>query len=95
MSAAALRSAADVVSTYSTRRQTDCLSGSAPGTAAGECNESGFLPSFVYETPYYHSGATHIEDYALLYVVSVCDYYEHTGDRDVVNELLDICKYPR
>lgn len=60
--------------------------------AAGECNDLGFLPSFVYETPYYHSGATHIEDYALLYVVSVCDYYEHTGDTDVVNDLLEICK---
>lgn len=60
--------------------------------AAGECNKSGFLPSFVYETPYYHSGATHIEDYTLLYVVSVCDYYEHTGDTDVVNDLLEICK---
>lgn len=60
--------------------------------AAGERNELGFLPSFVYETPYYHSGATHIEDYALLYVVSVCDYFEHTGDMDVVNDLLEICK---
>ena len=60
--------------------------------AAGECNDLGFLPSFVYETPYYHSGATHIEDYALLYVVSVCDYYEHTGDISVINDLLQICK---
>ena len=60
--------------------------------AAGECNNLGFLPSFVYETPYYHSGATHIEDYALLYVVSVCDYYEQTKDMDVVNDLLAICK---
>ena len=60
--------------------------------AAGERNNLGFLPSFVYETPYYHSGATHIEDYALLYVVSVCDYYEHTGDTDTVNDLLEICK---
>ena len=60
--------------------------------AAGECNDLGFLPSFVYETPYYHSGATHIEDYALLYVVSVCDYYEHTGDISVINDLLEICK---
>lgn len=60
--------------------------------AAGKCNESGFLPSFVYETPYYHSGATHIEDYALLYVVSVCDYFEHTGDRAVVDDLLGVCK---
>ncbi len=60
--------------------------------AAGECNELGFLPSFVYETPYCHFGATHIEDYALLYVVSVCDYFEHTGDKEVVNDLLEICK---
>jgi len=60
--------------------------------AAGECNELGFLPSFVYETPYYHSGEAHIEDYALLFVVSVCDYYEHTNDISVVNDLLDICK---
>ncbi len=60
--------------------------------AAGECNNLGFLPSFVYETPYYHSGKTHIEDYALLYVVTVCDYYEHTGDISVVNDLLQICK---
>ncbi|MBQ7047071.1 MAG: sugar hydrolase [Oscillospiraceae bacterium] len=60
--------------------------------AAGECNDIGFLPSFVYETPYYYSGETHIEDYALLYVVSVCDYYEHTGDISVVNDLLQLCK---
>ena len=60
--------------------------------AAGECNENGFLPSFVYETPYYYSGEVHIEDYALLFVVSVCDYYEHTKDINVVNDLLNICK---
>ncbi len=60
--------------------------------AAGELNELGFLPSFVYETPYYCSGPAHLSDYALLYVVSVCDYYEHTGDIEVVNDLLEICK---
>lgn len=60
--------------------------------AAGECDENGFLPSYIYETPYYFSGAAHIADYALLYVVSVCDYYEHTKDISVVNDLLDICK---
>ncbi len=60
--------------------------------AAGECNNLRFLPSFVYETPYYHSGEAHIADYALLYVVSVCDYYEHTADISVVNDLLQICK---
>ncbi len=60
--------------------------------AAGECNNLGFLPSYVYETPYYHSGEAHIADYALLYVVTVCDYYEHTADIGVVNDLLQICK---
>ncbi len=60
--------------------------------AAGECNNLGFLPSFVYETPYYHSGEAHIADYALLYVVSVCDYYEHTADIGIVNDLLQVCK---
>ena len=60
--------------------------------AAGEFNNLGFLPSYVYETPYYHSGEAHIADYALLYVVSVCDYYEHTADISVVNDLLHICK---
>ncbi len=60
--------------------------------AAGECNNLGFLPSYVYETPYYKSGEANIADYALLYVVSVCDYYEHTADLGVVNDLLQICK---
>ena len=60
--------------------------------AAGECSSLGFLPSFVYETPYYHSGEAHLSDYALLYVVSVCDYFKHTAERQVVDDLLDICK---
>lgn len=60
--------------------------------AAGKYNHLGFLPSFVYETPYYHSGEAHIADYALLYVVCVCDYYGYTADIGVVNDLLQICK---
>ena len=60
--------------------------------AAGDCNALGFLPSFVYDTPYYHSGETFIEDYVLLYVVTVCDYYEHTGDDEVLCDLLPLCK---
>ena len=60
--------------------------------AAGDFNALGFLPSFVYDTPYYHSGETFIEDYVLLYVVTVCDYYEHTGDNKVLDDLLPLCK---
>lgn len=60
--------------------------------AAGECNKLGFLPSFIYETPYYFSGTAYLSDYALLYVVALCDYYEHTGDMSVVDDLLQLCK---
>ncbi|MBQ2903724.1 MAG: hypothetical protein IJE48_04935 [Clostridia bacterium] len=60
--------------------------------AAGEYDKLGFLPSYVYETPYFFSGSAHIADYALLFVVTVCDYYKHTGDTDVVNDLINICK---
>lgn len=60
--------------------------------AAGERNSLGFLPSFVYETPYFYTGHANIADYALLYVVTLCDYYEHTGDVSVVNDLAELCK---
>ncbi len=60
--------------------------------AAGDAGSLGFLPSFIYETPYFFSGRAYLADYALLYVVTVCDYYEHTGDKDTVSDLLGICK---
>ncbi len=60
--------------------------------AAGEKGKLGFLPSYVYETPYFFSGRDHIADYALLYAVSVCDYFEHTGDEKTVRDLLDVCR---
>lgn len=60
--------------------------------AAGDYDELGFLPSYIYETPYYFSGKDHIADYALLFVVSVCDYYQHTEDLNTVLDLLSICK---
>ncbi len=60
--------------------------------AAGERCDLGFLPSYIYETPYYFSGRAHIADYALLFVVSLCDYYEHTNDKAVVDDLLELCK---
>ena len=82
----------EALTNYYTFKNTEIVKRCLYLFAAGECNNIGFLPSFVYETPYYHSGATHIEDYALLYVVSVCDYYEHTGDIDVLSDLLEICK---
>lgn len=60
--------------------------------AAGTPNNLGFVPSFVYETPYFFSGRVHIADYAMLYVVAVADYYQHTKDKKTVLDLLDVCK---
>ena len=60
--------------------------------AAGERDALGFVPSYIYETPYFFSGRTHIADYALLFVTAVCDYFEHTQDVDTVNDLLALCK---
>ncbi len=60
--------------------------------AAGEYDQLGFMPSFVYETPYFFSGRDHIADYALLYVVAVCDYYNHSKDTKTVLDLVDVCK---
>ena len=60
--------------------------------AAGKCNALGFVPSFIYETPKFYSGSSFIADYALLYVVTLCDYFEHTGDKETVFDLLELCK---
>ena len=60
--------------------------------AAGKTNSLGFVSSYIYETPYFVSGIANIIDYALLYVVTVCDYFNHTNDVETVNDLLTICK---
>ena len=60
--------------------------------AAGERNYLGFLPSYVYETPYYVSGTDNLADYAMMFVVSVSDYYEHTGDTQTLLDFYELCK---
>lgn len=60
--------------------------------AAAERNKSGFVPSFIYENPIFVSGNCFLEDYALLYVVSICDYYQHTKDNDTFTDLYDVMK---
>ena len=60
--------------------------------AAGDYDALGFLPAYIYETPYYFSGRDHIADYAMFFVCTVCDYFEHTGDRETLDELLPVCK---
>jgi len=60
--------------------------------AAGDTNELGFLPSFIYETPRFYNGSSFLIDYALLFVVTLCDYYENTKDLQTVRDLLPVCK---
>ena len=60
--------------------------------ASASVNSLGFVPAYVYTEPYFFSGRDAPADYALLYVVSVCDYFENTGDRKTVLDLLDLCR---
>lgn len=59
--------------------------------AAGDVNKYGFLPSFIYEKPKFVRGEWDLLDYSLLFVVSVCDYFEHTGDKIFAKELEELC----
>lgn len=56
--------------------------------AAAQPNDKGFIPGFVYENPKFVQGDWHVEDYALLFVKSACDYYNHTGDSETFYDLL-------
>ena len=60
--------------------------------AASDYNELGFLPGYVYERPYFFTGRDHIADYAMFYVCCLCDYFEHTGDKETAIDLLPVCK---
>ena len=60
--------------------------------AAGDYDALGFLPAYIYETPYFFTGRDHIADYAMFFVCTVCDYFVHTGDRQTLDELLPVCK---
>ena len=53
------------------------------------CEEPGkYLPGCLYQKPavFYDEGQG-ISDYALIFTVSLCDYFEHTGDENTAREL--------
>lgn len=60
--------------------------------AAAPRDALGFLPGFVYENPVYHTGDWCLQDYSLLYVCTLCDYYRHTGREDVTRELVPVAR---
>lgn len=55
--------------------------------------ENKFLPGCLYQKPnvYFDEGMG-IADYALLYTVALCDYYEHTGDMETAAELFPVAR---
>ncbi len=60
--------------------------------AALPVSDNGFIPSYVYENPHFVQGDWGFEDYALLYVQTICDYYNHTGDRKTFLDLYPVIK---
>ena len=60
--------------------------------AASDKNAHGFFPGFVFENPVFASGIWFLEDYALLYAVTLCDYYEETKDEATFWELYPVAK---
>lgn len=60
--------------------------------AATDVNDLGFMSAYIYDKPYFFSGRDHIADYAMFYVCTLCDYFEHTGDRETAQDLLAVCK---
>lgn len=60
--------------------------------AATDVNDLGFMSAYIHDKPYFFSGRDHIADYAMFYVCTLCDYFEHTGDRETAQDLLAVCK---
>ncbi len=60
--------------------------------AATERNDKGAIVSHLYENPIFVSGDWYISDYSLLYVCSLCDYYNHTGDEETFKDLYSVAR---
>lgn len=60
--------------------------------AAADKNAQGFLPAYVYENPVFVSGTWYLRDYSLMYVCTLCDYYEHTKDEETFRDLYPVAK---
>lgn len=60
--------------------------------AAADTNAYGIIPAYIYEYPEFVSGYWFLMDYALLFVASLCDYYEHTSDKNTFYDLYPVAK---
>lgn len=60
--------------------------------AAAKTNEYGILPGYIYENPKFVSGYWFLTDYALLFTVALCEYYNHSSDLSTFNDIYPIAK---
>lgn len=54
--------------------------------------ENRLLTSCLYTKPEVEASEAHLVSYALLYVVSLCDYFEYTNDKKTVEDLFDVAR---
>ena len=59
---------------------------------AADRNPYGLMPGYVYENPIFVSGYWHILDYGFMFVNTMCDLYDHTGDTEVFRDLYPVAK---
>jgi len=60
--------------------------------AAANTNHRGIMAANIYEYPEFVSGDNFLDDYHLLYVCTLCDYYNHTNDVETFQELYPVAK---
>lgn len=58
------------------------------------CEEEGkYLPGCLFQKPYvFYDEGMGITDYALLFTAALCDYYEHTGDKETAADIFPVAK---
>ena len=59
---------------------------------AADRNQYGVMPGYVYENPIFVSGYWTILDYGFMFVNTLCDLYEHTGDTETFRDLSPVAK---
>ena len=58
------------------------------------CEEQGkYLPACLFQKPYvFYDEGMGVTDYALLFTVALCDYYEHTADKETAADIYPVAK---
>lgn len=82
----------EALANYETFRDTSLIKRCLYLFAAADRNDLGFLPGFVYENPVFFSGSWFIVDYSMMYVNSLCDYYNNSGDLVTWRDLYPVAR---